>query len=179
MSNNYKRIIHICFGVGLLFAAMTPQAIQTSSESPDNPASSWSQSQIELRIQELEAEHAQRLALMQGNKTEASQEVLSGSVNTISQVLPNILVLLGICAVPALLLLLWQVKRAQPVVIFDWERTVTLQATPECESGAVHKANSPVTRHRTPHSSPIARPASARKSGAFPDTFDSICVVCW
>ena len=160
MSNNYKKIIHICFGVGLLVATMAPQATQKSQE---NPAVSWSQAQIESRIQELETERAQRLVLMRTNNPELNHD---SSVGSLSQLWPNILVLLGIGTVPALLLLLWQMKRAQPVVVFDWERSITLHTTPELEPGAVR-----ATALET--SKPQAR--NAGEAGrAFPNTFDSI-----
>ncbi len=177
MSNNYKRIIQLCFGASLLLAVMAPQAIQTKNEKQANPAASWSQSQIESRIEELEAEHAQRLALLQASNPEAKQEAVSNSSNTLSQVLPNMLVLLGIATVPALLLLLWRMKKEQPVVVFDWERTVTLQPMPEFESSIIKIANHAAinrTTNQTTNSASGSRTASAHKVGAFPDSFDSI-----
>lgn len=169
MSNNYKKIIHICFGVGLLVAAMAPQATQKSQE---NPAASWSQGQIETRIQELENQRAQRLALMRSNHPEANHNRVASSVGVLSQLLPNALVLLGIGAVPALLLLLWQMKRAQPVVVFDWERSVTLQTMPQSDS----VIRTTALEQSKPQAGEAGRAASGRAAPgrAFPDTFDSI-----
>lgn len=122
MKKIYKKIISIGVVASMFFLAAPPQANRKLAE---ESTASWSVAQIDAQIQRLESEHAQRLALLQGSNDQdplpspASDSVFNGWF-------ADLLVLLGIGAVPTLLLLLWQFKRDPTVVVFDWERSITM-----------------------------------------------------
>ncbi|MEN9866010.1 MAG: hypothetical protein RL748_1600 [Pseudomonadota bacterium] len=122
MKKTYKKIISVGVMASVFFLAATPQA---NPKAADQSTASWSVAQIDAQIQRLESEQAQRVALLQINN---GQELMpsSASASIFHGWFTDLLLLLGMGAVPALLLLLWQFKRESTVTVFDWERSITM-----------------------------------------------------
>lgn len=165
-----NKIIRLGFAVTMLLGHGV--ACEAQSQRRDSEKN-LTKEQIEARIQALEAERAQRLALLQPAKT--GQVVFGLTLPAQPDWLPKIALLLGIGAGAISLLMLprWRKKKGEAKKVFDWERTITLLPTPDTVLRTPATVQRPLGTMGVQDASYAC--ASGRNFGAaFPAAFDSI-----